>query len=325
MLASLRLKMYAFGTFTGLVFPLYAYFFVNWKEGMLVYFVLGCVVAGFTIGLVNAILVNHYLVKQLTQIATLSNRLAAGDISERLSLESDDEIGEIANQFNAFLDQNERHSASINSQLTIISDEIIKMKEVSELLNQYVSASDKESLADLVKAIHSLNEKNSQASAHLNKVRGEHNSVSKNLLMVDGSIQAMQAKLKNITSIALNSRLLAMNSAVEAARLGGAGKAFAVVGDEMESLANVISKIANELISEISQLESHFKSTVNAFQNTDKSLESTQGNLNENQKHMDRFTAHLNELSSHISSSSNEILKSIDQFERTKDQLGSLV
>jgi methyl-accepting chemotaxis protein len=325
MLASLRFKMYAFGTFTGLVFPFYAYFFVNWKEGMLPYFALGCIVAGFTIGLVNAIMVNHYLVKQLTQIATLSTRLAAGDLSERLTLESNDEIGEIANQFNAFLDQNERNSLSINRQLRVISDEISKMKEVSEMLNQYVAATDKESLSELVRSIHILNEKNSQAAEHLNNVRGEHKSVSDKLSMLNGSIQIMQGKLKNITSIALNSRLLAMNSAVEAARLGGAGKAFAVVGDEMESLSNVISSIANELISEIAQLEHYFKSSVKAFQNTDTSLESTQGNLIENQHHMNQFSAHLNAISSQISQSSNEIQKSITQFEHTKDQLSTLV
>ena len=50
-LRQLKYSFLGFGLTMGLVFPLYANFFVNWKEGMLVWFCLGCIVAGITIGI----------------------------------------------------------------------------------------------------------------------------------------------------------------------------------------------------------------------------------------------------------------------------------
>ena len=42
-----------FGAFMGLVFPAYAHFFVEWKSGMFAWFMLGSLLAGITIGVVN--------------------------------------------------------------------------------------------------------------------------------------------------------------------------------------------------------------------------------------------------------------------------------
>ena len=40
----------AFGLAMGLIFPVYAQFFVEWKPGLKIWFVLGCLVAGASIG-----------------------------------------------------------------------------------------------------------------------------------------------------------------------------------------------------------------------------------------------------------------------------------
>jgi methyl-accepting chemotaxis protein len=51
-LRKLKLYMLGFGIAMGIVFPVYARFFVIWKEGMFGFFVIGCLMAGLTVGLV---------------------------------------------------------------------------------------------------------------------------------------------------------------------------------------------------------------------------------------------------------------------------------
>lgn len=45
--------MMGFGIAMGLVFPVYAHFFVHWKEGLLLFFVAGAILAGITVGVFN--------------------------------------------------------------------------------------------------------------------------------------------------------------------------------------------------------------------------------------------------------------------------------
>ena len=58
----------AFGLAMGMIFPFYADFFVEWKEGLKIWFVLGCIVAGLTIGISN-----YFLCKE--ELAKLSKRV----------------------------------------------------------------------------------------------------------------------------------------------------------------------------------------------------------------------------------------------------------
>ena len=49
----------------GFVFPVYARFFVTWNEGMLPYFIAGCIAAGITVGIVSYAFVKIILLKPL--------------------------------------------------------------------------------------------------------------------------------------------------------------------------------------------------------------------------------------------------------------------
>ena len=48
----------AFGLAMGLIFPIFADLFANWKEGMYIWFVVACIVAGLLIGIINYLLLN---------------------------------------------------------------------------------------------------------------------------------------------------------------------------------------------------------------------------------------------------------------------------
>ncbi len=97
-LKQLRFSFLGFGLSMGLVFPVYANFFVDWKEGMLMWFVIGCIVAGITIGIVNGKLLEWLLIRKLKLVAVASDRIRKGDLREGCGVRSADTIGEITAQ-----------------------------------------------------------------------------------------------------------------------------------------------------------------------------------------------------------------------------------
>ena len=77
----------SFGILMGAVFPFYAGFFVDWKEGMYIWFVLGCLVAGSIIGVVAYHIMKVLLIKQLAIIANVAMAISEKDLTQRLSLQ----------------------------------------------------------------------------------------------------------------------------------------------------------------------------------------------------------------------------------------------
>ncbi|MFA6922366.1 MAG: hypothetical protein WC216_11030, partial [Gallionella sp.] len=98
-LKQIRYSFLGFGLAMGVVFPFYANFFVNWKEGMLPWFCVGCIVAGITIGIVNHKLLEWLLIRKLRQVAVAAERIKQGDLREGCGIKSCDTIGEITEGF----------------------------------------------------------------------------------------------------------------------------------------------------------------------------------------------------------------------------------
>ena len=71
-LSRLRWSFIGFGVSVALVFPLYAQYFVEWKPGMLVWFVAGCIVAGVSIGLFSYTIMNVVLLSKLKGMANIA-------------------------------------------------------------------------------------------------------------------------------------------------------------------------------------------------------------------------------------------------------------
>lgn len=88
----------------GLVFPVYANFFVEWHEGMFVWFALGCLIAGLMVGLGNWWVAKSIVIGPINRIAEETRPLAEGDLSLRLTHTGSDEIGRMATAINDMLD-----------------------------------------------------------------------------------------------------------------------------------------------------------------------------------------------------------------------------
>jgi methyl-accepting chemotaxis protein len=99
-LKRLQFGMMVFGIVMGLVFPLYAMLFVNFKPGMQIWFNLGCIIAGIMVGSFSYLLVKIILLKHLRRLAWACKEVTAGRLDVDIDLVSPDEIGEIVHGFN---------------------------------------------------------------------------------------------------------------------------------------------------------------------------------------------------------------------------------
>ena len=102
----LRQQFYAFlsfGILMGLIFPFFASLFVEWKEGMLPWFVVSCVIAGITIGLFNFHLVKVVLIGKIAQIAAVAEAVSNHDLSRECDLKSQDVVGQIIDSVNQMI------------------------------------------------------------------------------------------------------------------------------------------------------------------------------------------------------------------------------
>ena len=116
-LRNLLFSFLGFGLSVAIIFPFYANIFVEWKPGMLPWFVAGCVVAGLSIGVANYYLLNIILLRKLRRIAEVANQISRKDLTHSCQMRSNDTIGEIITSFNA-MSGNLRNLISETGQLS---------------------------------------------------------------------------------------------------------------------------------------------------------------------------------------------------------------
>ena len=90
----------AFGLGMGIIFPFYAQFFVEWKPGMQMWFVIGCLIAGTSIGISNYFLTKVVLLSKLKSMVAVTKAISEKDLTRRCGIESDDMLGQMSNGFN---------------------------------------------------------------------------------------------------------------------------------------------------------------------------------------------------------------------------------
>ncbi len=267
------------------------------------------------IGAVILILVSivlSYVVSKIImqQLAGISQAIMAADEDNNLNTQavvtSGDELGDIANRLNKMLsafkqaiiaiDQSSSKlaaSSAQSSQATLNNQKHLEMQQSETVLVataiEQMSATVQEvalNSAQSAEAALSVDKVASQGVEQINLTRDEMTILSNEMGNANQLIDQLQQSSSNITSVvdviksvAEQTNLLALNAAIEAARAGEQGRGFAVVADEVRTLAQRTQESTAEIESMVGKFqhdaEQVSKSIAQCVANVDNSVEQT--------------------------------------------------
>lgn len=218
----------------------------------------------------------------LGDLVRQAEALGAGDLSVRLNVSSHDEIGQLARAFNqmsqalsTMVEHIRKASQEVNSRAQALSGlssgAYEGMEQQSGEITSMAGAVEEFSatsldIADNMGNTERLAQENAQqtrigrtsmdeASSSLEQIAGALNSTATVINTLGQRSQEIGGIVGVITSIAEQTNLLALNAAIEAARAGEQGRGFAVVADEVRSLASRTRQATDEISSMINSIQ----------------------------------------------------------------------
>ncbi|WP_415845581.1 methyl-accepting chemotaxis protein [Stutzerimonas zhaodongensis] len=265
------------------------------------------------------------LMRPLTDMGRAMTNIAEGegDLTRRLTVQSQDEFGVLAAAFNRFVERihgSIREVSSATEQVNEVAQRVLAASN-SSMVNSDEQASRTNSVAAAINQLGAAAQEIARNAADASQqASGASHQAEDGRKVVEQNIEAMKQLSNNISAScaqieALNSQtvgigqildvikgiseqtnLLALNAAIEAARAGEAGRGFAVVADEVRSLAHRTQTSAQEIHGMIEQLQVGARDSVSTMTASQRQSESSVGIANQAGERLGSVTRSIGEI-----------------------------
>jgi methyl-accepting chemotaxis protein len=307
------------------------------------------IIVNAAIMIIVVILLSYFIGKSIVTPTRLAADMmkdisqGEGDLTHTLNEQGNDEISELAYSFNLFTSKIRESLLHVSKSARDVNEHVNTVDESSKTSQSFIELQNDSStqvaaaMEQMTHQIHDVS-RNAEAAEQAANEAAKNASIGKNIVAKTiTAIETLSSNIETVSrvtedlanesnnigsvldvirSISEQTNLLALNAAIEAARAGEHGRGFAVVADEVRTLASRTGKSTDEIQAMITKLQEGAKAAVEAVKSSQTLSVSTvdqASSANNSLNEIERLVSIITEMNSQIARATEQQTSAADE------------